>query len=117
MQGLMGRTYLKYFWLGALLVQLQACAQLTYSAKEIRGKVVDADTGQALEGVNVVAQWKIDRMGVGDDKALLHVAEAVNDKEGHFSFPAWGPSVPPLRAAFGAGPDPFLSTFKCGYYV
>jgi len=117
MQGLMGRTYLKYFWLGALLVQLQACAQLTYSAKEIRGKVVDADTGQALEGVNVVAQWKIDRMWVGDDKALLHVAEAVTDKEGNFSFPAWGPIVLPLRADFGEGRDPLLSIFKSGYDV
>src|SRR6266581_6208867 len=101
----------------ATLVPLQACAQLTYSAKEIHGKIVDANTGQPLEGVNIVAQWKIDRMWVGDDKALLHVTEAVTDKDGNYSFPAWGPIMLPPRTDFGEGRDPLLSIFKSGHDV
>src|SRR5713101_510551 len=113
----MRRSLLKIVWLAVLLWPLPAMAQLTYSAKEIRGKIVDADTGQPLDGVNIVAQWKIDRMLVGDDKALLHVTEAVTDKDGNYSFPGWGPIPLPFRADFGEGRDPLLSIFKSGYDV
>jgi hypothetical protein len=101
--------------LAVLVLPLYACAQLTFSAKEIRGTIVDADTGQPLEGVNIVAQWKINRISVGDEKALLHVTETVTDKDGRYAFPAWGPiGLPPL-ADFGKGQDPVLSIFKSGY--
>src|SRR6267378_4169553 len=113
----MRSSFSNVFWLAALLLPLQACAQLTYSAKEIHGKIVDADTGQPLERVNIVAQWKIDRAWVGDDKALLHVTEAVTDKDGNYSFPAWGPITLSPLADFGEGRDPLLSIFKSGYDV
>src|SRR6267142_4227646 len=115
----MRRSSSNVFWLGPLLLmlQLQGCAQFAYSAREIRGKIVDADAGQPLEGVNIVAQWTIDRAWVGDDKALLHVTEAVTDSEGSFSFPAWGPITLPPLADFGEGRDPLLSIFKSGYDV
>jgi hypothetical protein len=113
----MRSSFSNVFWLAALLLPLQACAQLTYSAKEIHGKIVDADTGQPLEGVNIIAQWKIDRAWVGDEKALLHVTEAVTDKDGNYSFPAWGPITLPPLADFGEGRDPLISIFKSGYDV
>lgn len=113
----MKRLFFNIFSLTGLLLPLQACSGLTYSAKEIHGKIVDADTGQPLEGVNIVAQWQIERKWVGDDKALLYVTEAVTDKEGNYSFPARGPILLPLLADFGEGHDPLLSIFKSGYEV
>jgi len=101
----------------AFLLHLQACAQLAYSAKEIRGKIVDAETGQPLGGVNIVAQWQLDPTWVGDSNASLHVAEAVTDQDGDFYFPKWGPITLPLFADFGEGRDPLLSIFKSGYDV
>jgi len=111
----MRRSLLKIVWLAAFLWPLPATAQVTYSAKEIHGRIVEAETGEPLQGVNIVAQWKIDRALVGDDKALLHVTETVTDKDGNYSFPAWGPIPLPLRADFGQGRDPRLSIFKSGY--
>lgn len=107
--------FTSFMCLMALLIPLQGCAQLTYSAKAIQGRIVDADTGQPLEGVNIVAQWKIDRASVGDAKALLHVTETVTDANGNYSFPAWGPINLPPMADFGQGRDPLLSIFKGGY--
>jgi len=36
-----------------------------YFAKSIRGQVVDAETGQPLEGVVVVAKWQVYAIGIG----------------------------------------------------
>lgn len=107
--------------LGALAVSASlfgptANAQLTYSAKSIMGKVADAETGEPLAGVVIVAQWKIDRNFVGDDKALLNVMETVSDSGGDYAFPAWGPISLPPRANFGKGEDPGVYYFKSGYW-
>jgi hypothetical protein len=109
------RSLLNVLQLAVLVLPLCACAQLTYSAKEIHGTIVDADTGQPLEGVNIVAEWQIDRTTVGDENALLHLTETVTGKDGKYTLPAWGPIGLPLRADFGQGRDPLLSIFKSGY--
>ena len=87
-----------------------------YSSAAITGKVVDAESGEPLTGVNIVAQWKIDRKWVGDDKALLKVLETVSDAQGNYGFPAWGPIVLPGMADFSSGEDPSISFFKSGYW-
>jgi hypothetical protein len=79
-----------YLLLLALIIPLQACA--TYSAKDIHGQVVDDATGAPLDGVVIVAQWLLERSMVGDNNALLKVMETVSDKNGNYTFPAWGPS-------------------------
>ena len=112
----MHRKYSSIAWL-LLLLPLQTLAQEVYSAKAIHGKIVDADTRAPLSAVNIVAQWKIDRAWVGDDKALLRVTETVTDKDGNYSFAAWGPIPLPANADFGEGRDPLLSIFKSGYDV
>lgn len=87
-----------------------------YSAQAITGKVVDAETGEPLAGVIIVAQWMIDRNFVGDDKALLNVMESVSDIQGAYGFPAWGPIELPPRADFRKGQDPRVYYFKTGYW-
>ena len=103
----------------ASALMMQACSSVEYSAEPIEAWVVDADTNEPLEDVVVVADWvleggisvnnftKVNR--IGD----LVIMEAVTDKNGRFSFPAWGPK----RATEGMldDKDPRLLFFKSGY--
>jgi hypothetical protein len=46
--------------MGAILISIPLIAfapPLVYFGKEIRGRVVDADTRARLEGVSIVAEW------------------------------------------------------------
>ena len=103
--------------LGAL--SLQACATMhTYSAKPITATVVDAETGEPLEGVNVVAHWVLrNRMtwgGVGD----LELLETVTDKNGKFHFQGWEGKIPWALGPYEtrlSNEDPAMIFFKNGY--
>lgn len=96
---------------------LQACG-LFYSAEEIEAWVVDADTQAPIEGVNVVAHWKL-KFGIeGGSSSDLELMESVTDANGRFYFPAWGPKSAPLRISFTARlqhADPEIIFFKAGY--
>jgi hypothetical protein len=77
--------------LGTLAVAFFAsgCAP-TYSAAPFKFKVVDADTGEPLEGVIANALWLVeDRRGEG--LGFLTATEAVSDKDGYVEMPGWGP--------------------------
>lgn len=68
-----------------------------YSAEAIAAKVINAETKQPLEGVVVVAHWQLYYSTVGGriPAGQLMVMETVTDKDGKFSFPAWGPKKAP----------------------
>ena len=94
-----------------------ACAA-DYSAKAIEAWVTDADTGQSLEGVNVVAHWELNYGLEGGGVWELAVMETVTDGNGRFAFPAWGPKpIPPglPREARLKDRDPEILLFKAGY--
>jgi len=86
----------------------------TYSAEAIDAWVFDQETGQPLEGVIVVVDWRLWRGGFHPDwRGSLQVMETVTDAKGHFAFPAWGPKTRPAgRYLFD---DPTLYVFKRGY--
>ncbi len=95
-----------------LLAPAPAAAQrhpLFYSAKPISGTVVDADTGQLLERVIVLAQWVL----VGD--ARIHVAEVATDANGRYFIPGWGPKPRPPFAPLTGYSDPEIMLFKPSY--
>jgi hypothetical protein len=100
------------FFLLVLFLPLQSWA-FDYSAKAIEGWVVDAETRQPLEGVNVVANWVL--IGGGGNMKLM---ETATDKNGRYYLPAWGPEpIPaglPRQARLGSQ-DPELIFFKSGY--
>ncbi len=92
----------------------------TYSAKEIRGRIVDGVSGEPLAGVIVVAQWELVREVIpgvinksyGD---VLKTVEVVSGADGGYTIPAWGPMLrPPLFHLEEL--DPALELFKPGYY-
>ncbi len=97
----------------ALLLPLSACG-FVYHAEPIEGWVVDAETNQPLEGVNIVAHWQL-RGGVMEDNpiAQIHIDEAVTDRNGRYAFKGWGPKF----ALLGHLRDetPGLMFFKSGY--
>lgn len=100
-----------------VLMALPACTTpLTYSAREIRGQIVDAETGQPIEGAVVVAQWVLFEGGIGHGghKGRLHIYEAVTDQDGRYFIPAWGPKThPPMTELDNR--DPEILLFKSMY--
>lgn len=97
----------------------------SYSAQAIRGIVIDASTGQPMDGVIIVAQWVLIEANVGGHTARrrLQVLETVTAQDGSYAFPAWGPIPNPLDINLPKGyiccflwdQDPALSYFKPGY--
>ena len=104
----------------AMSLPLQACvfaaAPPMYSAKEIRGQILSADTGEPIEGAVIVAQWIlfVGGIGHGGHNQVLHIAEVVTDKNGNYVISGWGPKLrPPLTELDHY--DPQLLVFKRGY--
>jgi len=88
-----------------------------YFAKDIRGQVVDAETGQALKGVVIVAKWKPYSIGIGHGGhgGSINTIEAATDQEGKYLIPGWGPRLRwPLT--FLDYLDPEIIFFKSNYY-
>ena len=102
--------------LGMLLAaEVEGPPPLMYSAKPIQGILVDAQTGEPLMGVIVVAQWIMHEPGKGSWRRL-HVFETTTDSRGNYLIPGWGPKrnawYPWTRLR---DRDPEISFFKRGY--
>lgn len=86
------------------------------SADPVDATLADADTGQPLAGVPVVAYWELEGgsfTGHSMPCGTARVEEAVTDKDGKFHFSGWGP----VKASCGYMTvlDPQLFAFKSGY--
>lgn len=96
---------------------LVACGQDTVlSADPIDATLVDADTGQPLAGVPVVAYWELKSGSLAGDSlpcGAAGVEEAVTDKNGKFHIPGWGPVKGPCGYMPSWSPEIFA--FKSGY--
>src|SRR5262249_26034439 len=72
-----------------LILCLPGCATLGEAAGPWRGQVLDAETGQPLEGVVVLAVWEKVSPGAMHLARDFHdVDELVTDAEGRFIIPA-----------------------------
>ncbi|OGB22592.1 MAG: hypothetical protein A3I66_09925 [Burkholderiales bacterium RIFCSPLOWO2_02_FULL_57_36] len=103
----------------SMLVMQTGCAAIfhsSYSSEPIEATVVDADTGEPLEGVIVVAHWELVHGSFGGrvPSGQLKVMEAVTDKAGIFRFPAWGP-VENKTSGSLEEKSPQILIFKSGY--
>src|SRR5258706_4245857 len=91
-------------------------APASYSGAEIRGRVVDAETKQPLEGVHVVAQWILATGLIeAHHDTPLQILETVTDAKGEYYLPPWGPKPRPFLAVLDWGFDPILKFFKPRY--
>ena len=102
----------------AVLIPLWAFSDPpVYFAKDIHGRVVDAETGHGLKGVVVVAKWQVYAIGIGSGGygGSINIIEVVTDQEGKYFIPGWGPRPrPPLT--YLDSRDPELTYFKSNYY-
>lgn len=87
----------------------------SYSADEIEGWIVDAESGQAIEGVIAVAYWELKGGFVNKPIRELKVYETVTDAKGRYYFPAWGPKFALEGRLEYASPAVYW--FKPGYDV
>ena len=104
----------------ALAVAATDVDALSYSAKPIRATVVDAETGEPIEGVIVNAYWHLEDQD-GHGLGPFNLTEAVTDAKGVFFMPGWGPlevprdSSQPSRRGRLDPDQPWLQVFKSGY--
>src|SRR5258708_40037237 len=103
--------------LGIALVSapLSSYAFIFYNAEATEGWVADAETGKPIEGVIVVAHWRITGgLEGGTPINELKILETVTDESGRYSFPAWGPKLAFLSGIFGSlgSESPEILMFK-----
>ena len=92
---------------------LTACGY-EYAAAPIQAWVIDAETKQPIEGVIVVALWRLKGgRGGGDTVGFAHILETVTDQNGRFAFPSWGPKT--FLRGHLEYEDPAILLFKPGY--
>jgi len=98
------------------VLALNACGSPYYTADPIEAWVVDAETGQPIEGAVVTANWQLVAASFdtgGRKLRQLKVMETVTDKNGRFTFPGFTKlnlSLNELRDE-----DPQILIFKSGY--
>lgn len=85
-----------------------------YVAKSVSGRVVDADSGQPLGGVNVTINWQLMGGMHHYPAGQAHVDETVTDTQGKFSFAGWGPKPVPVAVHLYES-APQLLFFKSGF--
>jgi len=96
----------------AAVVGLQGCE--FYYAREFNARLVDADTGQPIEGAIVVAHWQIlGGLEGGNPLGEAMIMETMTDKSGAIHFDSWSG----LSWKFGGIREsrPALLIFKNGY--
>lgn len=110
---------LSFLCLPLLLVPLTACAGLfgtSLSADPIDSRVMDAETGEPIEGAIVLARWALYEGSLTGHASACGVAaieETITDKDGKFHIPGWGP-ISAICGEMRNG-NPMVYVFKPGY--
>ena len=92
------------------------CGSPYYTADPIEARVVDADTGHAIEGAIVTANWQLlagSLEGPGRKLRQLEVMETTTDSNGRFRFPGFTRINVSLDRL--GEEDPQILIFKPGY--
>src|SRR4030042_2992961 len=110
----------KYILAGVVFVVFLIAALDFAEAKTFKGRVIDADTKEPIEGAVVVASWyKAIATIAGESTTLKDVKECLTDKNGDWSIrgPKGKPYAPiPLLSLFiPYTREPVFIVFKPGY--
>lgn len=96
--------------IACILIFLPSCIYAVRYEGDYRGKVIDADTNEPIEGVVVLGVWYKEYTGApGAIHKFYDARETVTDKNGEFSIPGMGLMIiSNVIARF--------SIFKAGYF-
>ena len=111
-------TY-KHLMLFLCVVCVSCASGRVYDIESIQGAVVDADTGNPLEGVVVVAFYEVEKGGWAGSvqTGYLEPVEAVTDSNGHYSMPALGKVDSTRFGGYISKWAPELYFYKFGFSV
>jgi len=107
-----------------LIFLLAMIPQVSAGNKTFSGRVIDADTGEPIEGAVVVVYWYSERPSIlGDNTELEDVKETLTDKNGNWTIVGKkGRSSPPVPffiilgvTTFRYTKEPEFIIFKPGY--
>lgn len=101
--------------LSILLLSAAACeaSWLIFHKPEFRGKIVDIETNDPIEGAIVVVIYRKEEIGIGDTVDIdIGAREALTDRNGEFAIPSYTTVISPLSWSI---PAQFI-IFKSGYY-
>jgi hypothetical protein len=84
-------------------------------APATEGWVVDAESGEPVEGVVVVAYWAMEKAWAWSvaPAGAVAVFEEVTDKNGHYRIPGWGPRW--RKETMKNYADPEIVLYRSGY--
>lgn len=90
-----------------------AAGWLIYHKPEFKGKVIDAETKEPIEGAVVVVVYRKENFGypAGGYKTIVNVKESLTDKKGEFYFSSYTTLIQPLSL----GTFTTFIIFKPGY--
>lgn len=110
----MSKLFIKVIIILLLILSVSpAHAWLFYSKPEFRGRVIDSETKQPMEGVVVVVlynKWEFSGPG-GGNTFPMDAREMLTDKNGDFYFPAYRTMIGPLSRSSEVS----FIIFKPGY--
>jgi hypothetical protein len=96
-----------------MLLWLTGGLQSAWADGPYRGKVIDAETKEPIEGAVVVAVWMKNQFGITESHEVFAEAkEALTDKDGEFVIPGY--KWTSIFFYFGIQP-PQIYIFKAGY--
>jgi hypothetical protein len=110
---------LKIVLLAVCAMAIGGCGSPYYTVDPIEAWVVDADTGQPLEGAVVTANWQLVSPGLDTGGRKLHqleVMETLTDKNGRFHFPGFTKLNPRLLELRDEDPQILIFKSRYGYF-
>ena len=105
-----------FFTLIALFPLLGGCNSPVFILEPFEARVVDAETGEPIEGAFVVANWALYKdifLGGERFREQMEVKETQTDTNGRFAFAGFKKTNPRLLKL--RGENPRVTIFKSGY--
>jgi len=83
--------------------------------KEIKGSVVDVETGRPIEGAIVIGMWALTQIPGEGFGGYAKIQVVITDKEGNFTIPSWTTFKPWKLLSVTHGLAPKIVIYKPGY--